>query len=215
MKLPWQNKKSIPLLSPLEGYDEWASVYSEESNPIKNLSDATIKKLLPDLKNKSVLDAGCGTGYFCHVAHALGASIVTGLDLSPRMIEKAKINCPAAELHCADITKEPIGKTFDIVIFALVLGHIEDLKPVLANIASALKPGGTLLMSDFHPFLTLRHAKRTFKTSSGKLFEIQHHLHLFQDIIQNLHEHNVMLDKLEEPLWEDEPVIYALRAIKQ
>ncbi len=215
MKFPWQNKKPVPLLSPREGYDLWAANYSSESNPIKNLSDEAIIKLLPDVKNKSVLDAGCGTGYFCQLAYEREAAKITGIDISPKMIEMAKRNCPSAEFNCADISTEPIQKeAFDVIIFALVLGHIKDIRPALENLASTLKSGGTLLISDFHPFLTLRNSKRTFKDASGKLFEVPHHLHLFQDIIQCLHQHKVMLEILEEPLWQDVPVVYAMKAKK-
>ncbi len=216
MKFPWQNKEPIPLLSPLEGYDLWSANYGSESNPIKNLSDEVINKLFPDVKNKSVLDAGCGTGYFCQWATEQGAAKITGIDISPKMIEMAKRNCPSAGFKCADISTESIPKeTFDVIILALVLGHIKDIRPALENLASSLKPGGTLLISDFHPFLTLRNSKRTFKDPSGKLFEIHHHLHLFQDIIQSLHQHKVMLEILEEPLWKDEPAIYAMKAKKK
>ena len=216
MKISWLNRKSIPLLSPLEGYERWASSYSLESNPIKKLSNEAIQKFLPDLRGKSVLDAGCGTGYFCQIAHAAGASSIAGWDIPPLMLEQAKIQCPSANFLCADISREEIPKdNFDVIILALVLGHIENIGPVLANLSSALRPGGTLILSDFHPVLTLGNAKRTFKDQSGNLFEIQHHLHLVQEIIENLHQHQVMMVMLEEPLWNDRPAIYAIQAKKK
>ena len=216
MKFPWSNKKIVPLLSPREGYDRWAASYNTESNPIKNLSNELIGNLLPDVKNKSVLDAGCGTGYFCQWAHERNAAAITGIDFSPAMIELAKKNCPSAIFQCVDISSEPLMKEeFDIVIFALVLGHIQNIKPALGNLTAALKPGGTFVITDFHPYLTLRDAKRTFKDAAGKLFEVQHYLHLFQDIIQTLHQNHMMLEILEEPVWNGEPVIYAIKAIKR
>ena len=215
MKFPWTNKK-IPLLSPREGYDRWAASYCTESNPIKNLSNELIGNLLPDVKNKAVLDAGCGTGYFCRWAYERNAAAITGIDISPAMIEVAKKSCPSAIFQCADISTEPLKKeNFEVIIFGLVLGHIQNIKPALANLASSLRSGGTLVISDFHPFLTLRNSKRTFKDGAGKLFEVQHYLHLFQDVIQTLHQNQVMLEILEEPMWNGAPVIYAMKATKK
>ncbi len=215
MKLPWQNKNQVTTLSPKEGYNRWAATYSKESNPIKDLSDKGILKFLPDVQSKIVLDAGCGTGHFCKVLSDRGASKIIGIDFSSAMIETAKQNCPAAEFYSEDISIQFLEKeTFDLIICALVLGHIIDIRPALENLAVALKKGGTLLISDFHPFLTLQHAKRTFKDASGSLFEIKHHLHLFQDIIQCLHQHQIVVETLEEPLWHDAPVIYIMKAKK-
>ena len=215
MKVPWQNRKMVELVSPLEGYNRWAATYSKESNPIKDLSDERIGKFLPDVQNKIVLDAGCGTGHFCKLLNERGASKVIGIDISGAMIEVAKQNCPSVEFRSEDISIQSLEKeTFDLIICALVLGHILDIRPALENLASSLKKGGTILISDFHPFLTLQHAKRTFEDASGNLYEIKHHLHLFQDIFQCLHQHRIVVETLEEPLWNDAPVIYALKAKK-
>ena len=203
------------MLSPREGYNRWAATYSKESNPIKNLSDKGILKLLPDVQNKIALDAGCGAGHFCKVLSDRGACKIIGVDFSSAMIETAKENCPTVEFRADDISIQFLEKeSFDLIICALVLGHIIDIRPALENLAEALKKGGTLLISDFHPFLTLQHAKRTFKDASGGLFEIKHHLHLFQDIIQCLRQHHIVVETLEEPLWNDAPVIYVMKAKK-
>ena len=216
MKWPWQNKKPPELLSPAEGYNRWAATYREESNPIKDLSNTWIEKLLPDIQGKTILDAGCGTGHFCQLLERRQPSKIVGLDLSPAMIAQARKNCPSGEFHSLDISIHPIGiDQYELVICALVLGHIEDIRPVIGHLASALKKGGVLLISDFHPFLTLQHAKRTFKDHSGKHFEIQHHLHLFQDIIRTLQSYEITLEAFEEPMWNNVPMIYAMKFKKQ
>jgi len=82
--------KRIKRLTPLEGYNKWSDTYHVEDNPIKKLSDEFIKSELPDLKGKSILDAGCGTGVFCKTAIDQRAAFVKGIDLSPKMIGQAK-----------------------------------------------------------------------------------------------------------------------------
>lgn len=215
MKLPWQNKKQIDLLTPLEGYNRWAATYRDETNPIKNLSNELIEKFLPDVQGSTILDAGCGTGYFCQLLENRQPSKIVGVDVSPTMIEVAKKNCPSIEFNCVDISNQPLGKEqFDLVICALVLGHIASVEPAIGNMTSSLKKGGYILISDFHPFLTLHQSRRTFKDATGKTFEIQQHLHLFQDIIRCFQQQGIVLEALEEPLWNKVPVIYAMKAKK-
>ena len=54
-----------------QGYDLWSAHYAREKNPIKSASDDAVRKMLPDLKGKSVIDAGCGTGFFCEYAEQI------------------------------------------------------------------------------------------------------------------------------------------------
>jgi malonyl-CoA O-methyltransferase len=214
MKIPWLSKSSPTLLSPLEGYERWANSYAQESNPIKNLSNEYITRHWVDLQDKTVLDAGCGTGYFCQFAEKNGASKITGVDLSPAMIEIAKKNCHKTEFKCLDFSSHSLGENlFDFVICALVLGHITNLDSVIKNISKALKSGGIFLLTDFHPALTLRHEKRTFKTGGG-WFEIRHYLHPLEEIILTIKKNGFELDVIEEPEWNGVPVVYFIKAKK-
>jgi len=205
------------VLSPLEGYNRWAASYGTESNPVKVLSDDLIKKFLPDLKGKAVLDAGCGVGKFCVLAESQQASSVVGIDLSPAMIDEARRHCPHAEFRCGDlgsVVMEPAR--FDVIICSLVLAHIENFEPALQKLVRALREGGVLLITDFHPFLTLQQSKRTFRDeSSGKTYEVQHYLHLFQDYFRIFREERITLEFFEEPRFQGSPVIFGLRARKQ
>jgi malonyl-CoA O-methyltransferase len=211
----WWSKKT-QVLSPLEGYNRWASTYSQESNPIKNLSDELVTRFLPDLKGKTVLDAGCGTGKFCALAEQQNASLVTGLDLSPAMIAEAEKLCAKTFFQCIDLSKEsPEGTAYDVIICALVMGHIESLTPALSNLLLTLRKGGQLILTDFHPFLTMLQSKRTFNdNTTGKVFEIRHHLHLFESYFKIFQQHGVIVEQLEEPGYQDNPVVFGLRARK-
>ena len=216
MKWPWSANKIIKSLSPLEGYNLWANTYNKESNPIKDLSDKLVEKFLPDLEGKNVLDAGCGSGKFCLIAEKNNASKILGIDLSPKMIELTRPHCLSSELRCDDISISPIEKNaYDVIICALVLGHIENLKPALSNILCALKKGGTLIITDFHPFLTMLKSKRTFKDSkSGETYEISHHLHLFEEYFTLFREYDAIVEELKEPLFNESPVVFGMKIIK-
>src|SRR6187397_986850 len=74
----------------------------------------------------SVLDAGCGTGTLALLLESAGYA-VTGVDLSPGMIEAARAKDPASRIawRVGDITALDLGTRFDaIVTVADVLNHL-------------------------------------------------------------------------------------------
>jgi len=203
-------------LNPLEGYNLWAQTYAKEANPIKKYSDELISTWLGDLKGKSVLDVGCGAGKFCQFARERGASKIVGTDLSPKMIDETKSHCPGAEFIVKDLSKETVSGQFDVVISALVLGHIANLDFALTNLTNNLVPDGVLLITDFHPFQTMKGAKRTFKDEkSNQNVEIEHHLHLFEKYFAILSKSNACIDELVEPKWKGEPVVFGMKIRKR
>ena len=203
--------KKIKRLSPLEGYNKWATTYHVEDNPIKNLSDEFIKSDLPDLTGKSVLDAGCGTGKFCTIAAARGAGFVKGIDLSPVMIEQAKINCPKGKFECVDLSSAYLEK-FDVVVCGLVLGHIDSLEPTLKKLINALSPGGHIILTDFHPYQTMMKARRTFR-HNGKTFEVTHSLHTLNEYFALLKSSNITVTRFKEPAFNGNPVIFGIHGV--
>lgn len=209
-------KKKIPLVAPKEGYDLWASTYSTESNPIKDFSNSLVEALLPNLSGKSILDAGCGTGHFCLYAQKNNVARIIGLDFSQAMIDQAKKNCPKTRFYQCDLSalnvnEEPV----DVILCALVIGHIENISIVFESLAALLKTGGQLILTDFHPAQTMKHAKRTFKNPhDGRTLEIKHYLHQLDQIKNLLNKSGFTIEKLEESKWNNMPVIYGLRAIK-
>jgi malonyl-CoA O-methyltransferase len=197
-----------------QGYDQWAENYACESNPIKSASDETIKKLLPDLKGKLIVDAGCGSGYFCKYAEQAGASEIIGIDFSANMIEQAKRICAYTKFIVSDIQNVELKESSaDVIISALVLGHLEKIEPVLLKISKALKNDGVFVISDFHPFLSLKGQKRTFKLEN-KNYEVPHHIHMLHEYINLLTQCGLTVIKMEEPVWNGNAVIFALMAKK-
>lgn len=49
-----------------------------------------LRKILPDFTRKDVLDLGCGFGWHCRYAVENGAKSAIGVDISEKMLEKAK-----------------------------------------------------------------------------------------------------------------------------
>ncbi len=111
-----------------------------------------------DVAGLQVLDVGCGSGYFAREMARRGAS-VTGVDISPRMIEHARriesddplgityLVADAAELHRV----VPAG-AFELATSCLALQDMPDVPAALRQIVRALVPGGRLVATISHPF---------------------------------------------------------------
>lgn len=111
--------------------------------------------LLPDVKGKRVLDAGCGPGVYSEWLIEHGAEVVA-VEVSPKMVALAKQRVGmAAEVRRADLTK-PLtfleSSSFDIVLSPLVLEYIENWDGTLAEFYRVLRPGGHFVCSVSHPF---------------------------------------------------------------
>ena len=92
-----------------------------------------------------VLDAGCGTG-LCGPLLRPYARRLTGVDLSPRMVERARACEDYDELVVAELTAFLAARpaSHDLIVSADTLVYFGDLRPVLAVAATALRPGGRL-----------------------------------------------------------------------
>jgi ribosomal protein L11 methyltransferase len=99
-----------------------------------------------DLKAKSVVDYGCGSGILAIAALKLGAARVTAIDLDPQALlatlENARRNGVCAGLEARD-TQAPVPRA-DCVVANILAGILLELRPVLTE---ACAPGGSLLLS--------------------------------------------------------------------
>lgn len=117
----------------------------------------TIRKMLPDLQNKTVLELGCGYGENCAYFKDMGASYVIGTDISKNMINIAKNNvqkenCEFEILAMEDISK--INKKFDLIISSLAIHYVADFEKVLKDIYDLLNTNGYFIFSQEHPIGT-------------------------------------------------------------
>jgi len=96
-----------------------------------------------------VLDLGCGTGLCAPLLRPL-ARHLKGLDLSPRMLDKARERGLYDELVCADLLAYLVGlpaANLDLVVAADVFVYVGDLNEVFAATARALRAGGRFVFS--------------------------------------------------------------------
>jgi malonyl-CoA O-methyltransferase len=175
------------ILAPAQAYALWAASYPAHAhNPVMQAEERAMLDLMPDdLRGHSVLDAGCGSGRYMLHALRRGAARVTGVDLSPEMLERASAELGTeqggapVELLQGSVTTLPIPDAWaDLTICGLVVGHVEDLHASLAELHRVTRPGGRLLCSDVHPIGHALGWVRDFK-SGGERYAVQHTQHLY------------------------------------
>ena len=95
---------------------------------------------------KRAIDLGCGTG-LAATAFAKEVDHFIGIDLSPRMIERARATGLYAELEVAEMVQGLRGKpdaSADLILAADAMVYLSDLAPLLREAERVLVPGGLL-----------------------------------------------------------------------
>jgi len=141
-----------------EAYDRLAAVWSAttDEGPWNGfLERPALRSLIPaGLDGAAVLEAGCGSGAQAQWLLEQGAD-VTGIDISPRMIEEAGRRCAGRGRFLVADLATPLSlepRSFDGVTCSLALHYIADWSVPLRSFASALRPGGWAVISLDHPF---------------------------------------------------------------
>lgn len=141
-----------------EAYDRLAAVWSAttDDGPFNGfLERPAMRSLIPSgLAGAAVLDAGCGSGAQAEWLLAQGAD-VTGIDVSPRMVQEAAARCGGrGRFIVADLGRplpvEP--RSLDGITCSLALHYVRDWTVPLRSFATALRPGGWAVISLDHPF---------------------------------------------------------------
>ena len=99
--------------------------------------------------SKNVLEIGVGTGRLA-AKTARCCRHLTGIDISPKTIERAKENlahCSNISLICDDFMDYPFTETFDVIYSSLTMMHFEDKKTMISKAASLLNSNGLFSLS--------------------------------------------------------------------
>jgi len=132
--------------------------YSKMGRSVEGLAGApewpALQSMLPPMSGLKVVDLGCGYGWFSRWAREQGAEQVLGLDVSQKMLARAKemTSSSAITYGIADLEKLDLpDAAFDLAYSSLAFHYIVDLKGLFARIHQALVPGGRLVFSIEHP----------------------------------------------------------------
>jgi ubiquinone/menaquinone biosynthesis C-methylase UbiE len=137
-----------------DGYTQWAPVY-DRPNPAIAAEQPTVHEMLAELPVGVALDAACGTGRHAAKLAELGHRVI-GVDATEAMLDVARAKVPAADFRRGRLEDLPLdAASVDVITCSLALTHVPDLKPVMREFGRVLRPGGTAVLSDMHPFNTM------------------------------------------------------------
>ena len=146
----------------LERYQRIAPIYDLIDLPFERRRYRAIRPLLFRGMTGRLLDAGIGTGRNCEFYPP--AAIVTGFDISPAMLARARARCPelaaGGRLHQMDVTALSFpAASFDAAVSSFlfcVLPHALQV-PALRELGRVVKPGGLIRLLEYvRPQGTLR-----------------------------------------------------------
>jgi ubiquinone/menaquinone biosynthesis C-methylase UbiE len=132
-------------------WNTFAQAQLDSANGTRRSRDTFVEKTglsLESLRDKRVLDAGCGMGRFAEVCIEAGAE-VHAIDLSTA-VEAAARNLgrhPNVSFYQADIMNLPFSDgSFDLVYSLGVLHHTPDTRRAFLSLSRLVKPGGSIVI---------------------------------------------------------------------
>ncbi|SDD12482.1 Methyltransferase domain-containing protein [Paenibacillus sp. UNCCL117] len=146
-------------------YDDphFFAAYKQMPRSIHGLEGAgewhVLQALLPDLQNKRVLDLGCGFGWHCRYVREQQASSVIGIDISERMLQRARELTDDPSISYINMAIEDIDfpdSSFDAVISSLAFHYIESFESICRKVYDCLAENGSFVFSVEHPIFTSR-----------------------------------------------------------
>jgi ubiquinone/menaquinone biosynthesis C-methylase UbiE len=143
-------------------YNEYTEIFSKhQCTDINYRND--MHNLFPNLKNKKVLDLGCGDGEDLKFFIKSEASMVCGIDASEKFLKIAKTKASDAKLICGDFCTKLAFQDdfFDIVYSQFAINHEKNIEFIFEEVYRVLKPNGIFL-------LLVTHHIRQFLVSNTK-----------------------------------------------
>jgi ubiquinone/menaquinone biosynthesis C-methylase UbiE len=156
----------------LSAYQKWAPTYPPVAhNPLMRAEQAAMTRYWPPVAGLRVLDLACGSGRYSRLLAAEQPAEIVSLDFCLPMLHQVS----GTTRVCASMMQLPFGAgSFDAVISGLAIGHATDVFEWMHEVARVLRPGGTLLYSDFHPAAAQAGLTRSFKDQDDQTQTVPH-----------------------------------------
>lgn len=188
-----------PERSVLDGYAAWSATYDAPGNPLIQLEEAVLLALLDKLPAGRALDAACGTGRVSALLAARGHNVL-GVDTSPEMLARARKKVPGATFLDGRLEALPVDDgSFDLAVCCLALDHCADLGPPIAELARAVRPGGSVILTDIHPAMVHLGGQAAYVDADGARAFVRAHPHLHSDYLSAFRAAGLDVDELIEP----------------
>ena len=157
-------------------WDEYATAYGrfvdgrEQADLERDPIVAPMLSLLGEIAGREVLDACCGEGFFSRALATRGAR-VTGVDLSPRLIEMARAKDPhgTIDYRVGDLSRPlpELAGHFSLIGSHLALNDVRDYQGFAATLASLASSGARLVLGFNNPYSSVVRGHVTDYFASG------------------------------------------------
>ena len=138
-------------------FNGYKALRESDCNANDLIEQPAMRKLLPDLNGKSVLDLGCGYGHNCVDFVNRGANRVVGIDISEKMLAVAEKESADPKIEYRNMSMTDISaldEKFDFIYSSLAFHYVRDFDIFARDMYSLLNVGGQLLFSQEHPIIT-------------------------------------------------------------
>jgi ubiquinone/menaquinone biosynthesis C-methylase UbiE len=171
---------------PERAYDLWANSYdSQPDNLMLALDEEVFNDLLQliNIKNRVIADIGCGTGRHWKKILENGPQKLIGFDVSEEMLKVLKQKFPQAETY--QLTNNKLSQldngSCDCIISTLTIAHITDAAGAIGEWDRKLKPGGAIIITDYHPVALAKGGKRTFR-HKNQTIAVKNYVHTLESL---------------------------------
>jgi SAM-dependent methyltransferase len=183
----------------VDGYRVWSATYDQPGNGLYGVEEPFVHEIVDALPPGVALDAACGTGRHSAYLAARGHTVV-GVDSSAEMLEVARGKVPGASFTHGDVTALPLPDDHaDLVVCALALAHLPDLRPAFAELARVLRPGGHLIVTDVHQETVALGSVPHVRLTDGRAGLIPSYRHRASDYLQAALPLGMRLRRCDEP----------------
>ena len=196
----------VPAEDVRSGYARWAGSYDVARNPLIHIEEPAVHGLIDPLPLGTALDAACGTGRHTRYLRARGHRVI-GVDATPEMLAVARQAVPDTDFRLGDLTALPVETgSVDLVVCALALSHCQDIAQPVAELARVLRPGGHLVISDFHPFQLLLGGNAFFLDDKGRAGFVRSFAHTYDEYFAAFTANGLRVTRCLEPRMDESAV---------
>jgi SAM-dependent methyltransferase len=198
------DKRRYPVVEVAEGYRAWVRTYEQ------TVQDEMDLRLLDRLQTvdwsapRGVLDLACGTGRVGAWLKGRCPAAVDGVDLTPEMLEVARLRDVYRALRVADVfnTGLPDG-AYDLCTQSLADEHLPELGPRYREVARLTRREGCFVLVGFHPYFLMAGMPTHFERAPGEPVTIRSYVHLLSDHVRAAHAAGWSLRELDEGLIDE------------